>query len=50
MTEKKLPPFSELKAIEKMKTLGCMPRKISVTMPGIPGSPAIDLEITETKP
>jgi hypothetical protein len=50
MTEKKLPPFSELKAIEEMKTLGRIPRKISVTMPGIPGSPAIDLEITETKP
>src|SRR5262245_19521674 len=30
MTEKKLPPFAELKAIEEMKILGRIPRRISV--------------------
>lgn len=49
MTERKLPPFSELKAIEEMKALGHIPRRISVKMPGIPGSPAFDMEISETK-
>jgi hypothetical protein len=49
MTERKLPPFSELKAIEEMKKLGRIPRRISVTIPGVPGSPVIDLEIREVK-
>lgn len=47
MTEQKLPPFSELKAISEMKSLGRIPRNISVTMPGIPESPLIEMEITE---
>jgi hypothetical protein len=50
MTQKTVPAFSELKAIEEMKKLGCIPRKISVTMPGLPGSPVFDVEIKETKP
>lgn len=49
MVEKKLPPYSELKAIEEMKTLGRIPGSISVTMPGIPRSPAIEMNITESK-
>jgi len=48
MTERKLPPFAELKAIEEMKSLGHIPRIISVTIPGVPGSPAIVLEIRAT--
>jgi hypothetical protein len=47
MTERKLPPFAELKAIEEMKSLGHIPRTISVTIPGVPGSPVIMLEIRE---
>jgi hypothetical protein len=45
MTDKKLPPYSELKAIDEMKTRGCIPKKILVTMPGIAGSPAFEMEI-----
>jgi hypothetical protein len=33
MTDRKLPPFSELKAIDEMKNLGYIPRKLSVTIP-----------------
>jgi len=47
MTERKLAPFSELKAIAEMKSLRHIPRKISITMPGIPESPVIDMEISE---
>lgn len=50
MTERKLPPFSELAAITEMKNLGHIPRKITVTMPGIPRAPKFEAEITETKP
>ena len=45
MIEKQLPPFAELKAIDQMKTLGCIPRRISITIPGVPGSPVFDMEI-----
>jgi len=47
MVEKKLPPFSELKAIDEMKKLGHIPRTITVTMPGIPKSPVIEMIISE---
>ena len=47
MTEQNLPPFSELKAIAEMKSLRRIPHLISVTMPGVPGSPVIDMEFTE---
>jgi hypothetical protein len=50
MTERKLPPFSELKAITEMSNLGHIPRKITVTMPGIPNAPKFEMEIAETKP
>ena len=50
MTERKLPPFSELKSITEMSNLGHIPRKITVTMPGIPKAPKFEVEITETKP
>lgn len=50
MTERKLPPFSELKAITEMTNLGYIPRKITVTMPGIPKASKFEIEITETKP
>jgi hypothetical protein len=50
MTERKLPPFSELKAITEMSSLGKIPRKLTVTMPGIPQAPKFEMEITETKP
>jgi hypothetical protein len=49
MTERKLPPFAELKAIEEMKSLGHIPRTISVTIPGVPESPVIVLEIREVE-
>lgn len=49
IVEKKLPPYSELKAIEEMKTLGRIPGTINVTMPGIPRSPSIEMNITESK-
>ena len=50
MTDRKLPPFSELKAITEMNNLGHIPRKITVTIPGIPKAPKFEMEITETKP
>jgi hypothetical protein len=50
MTERKLPPFSELMAIAEMKKLGHIPRRINVTMPGIPKAPKFEMEITETQP
>jgi hypothetical protein len=49
MTERKLPPFAELKAIEEMKKLGHIPRLMTVTMPGIPKSPKIEIEVMEVK-
>lgn len=49
ITEKKLPPFSEVKAIEEMKSLGRIPQKITVAMPGIPGSPVIEMIIAEVR-
>jgi hypothetical protein len=50
MTDRKLPPFSELKAITEMNNLGHIPRKIAVTIPGIPKAPKFEMEIAETKP
>jgi hypothetical protein len=50
MTEKKLLPFAELKAIEETMALDCIPKKMSIAMPGIPGSPKIEMEINEVKP
>ena len=49
LTEKKLPPFSEVKAIEEMKSLGRIPQKITVAMPGVPGSPVIEITIAEVR-
>lgn len=49
MTEKKVPPYSELKAIDEMKALRHIPRTILVTIPGMPGSPPFDIEIAEKK-
>jgi hypothetical protein len=42
---KKLPPYPELRAIDEMKRRGGVPRKISVTIPGVPGAPAMEIEI-----
>jgi hypothetical protein len=50
MTDRKLPPFSELRAIAEMKNLGHIPKRITVTIPGIPKAPKFEMEITETKP
>ncbi len=50
MTERKLPPFAELKAIEEINKLGHIPRKMTVTVPGIPKSPKMEIEVSETKP
>lgn len=50
MTERKVPPFAELKAISEMAALGHIPKKITVTMPGVPKAPKFEMEITETKP
>jgi hypothetical protein len=47
ITDKKLPPFAELKAIEEMKKLGHIPARISITIPGIPESPAISMDIAK---
>jgi hypothetical protein len=47
MTDRKLPPYAELKAIDEMKALGHIPRRIAVTIPGVQGAPAVDIEITE---
>jgi hypothetical protein len=50
MTERELPPFSELKAITEMSNLGHVPRRMTVTIPGIPQAPKFEMEIAETKP
>jgi hypothetical protein len=47
MTERKLPPFSELRAIDEMKALGHIPRRISVKIPGVQGAPELEIEITD---
>ena len=46
---RKLPPYPELRAIQEMKTLGYIPRVMSIAMPGIPGSPTFVVEVTETQ-
>lgn len=50
MTQKKLPPYAELKAIEEMRALGYIPRKITIRIPAIPKSPTFETEVTEVKP
>ncbi|MDQ8203962.1 hypothetical protein [Pelagicoccus sp. SDUM812003] len=47
MTERKLPPYSELKAIEEMKGLGYIPTSISIEIPGIPQTPGFEMKIEE---
>ena len=47
MTQGKLPPFSELKAIESMIKLEYIPEKISVNIPVIPQAPKITLKINK---
>lgn len=44
---KKLPPYPELRAIDEMRKLGYVPKKISVSIPAIPGSPVVDIEISK---
>jgi hypothetical protein len=50
MTERRVPPYAELKAVSEMKKLGHIPRRIVVTVPGIPDAPKIEMEFSETKP
>ncbi len=50
MTERKLAPFAELKALTEMGRLGHIPRKISTSIPGIPKAPKFEMEITEIAP
>jgi hypothetical protein len=50
MTERKLAPFAELKALSEMGRLGHIPRKISTSIPWIPKAPKFEMEITEITP
>ncbi|EMI42310.1 hypothetical protein RRSWK_05153 [Rhodopirellula sp. SWK7] len=47
MTERKLPPFAELKAIEAMERSGILPRLITVEIPGIPDAPTIKMRMSD---
>ncbi|WP_395741912.1 hypothetical protein [Prosthecobacter sp.] len=47
MTDQGMPPFAELQALAEMRKLGCIPRKIAVTFPGMPEAPGIVMEISE---
>lgn len=47
MTERKLPPFAELKAIEAMERSGMAPTSITVEITGVPGAPTIKMGISD---
>jgi hypothetical protein len=50
ITEKKLPPFAEIKAVAEMEKLGYITCKINITIPAIPNAPKIEMQIVEIKP
>ncbi len=43
MTEKKLPPFAELKVLEELERRKMLPKSMEVRIPGVPGAPTINL-------
>jgi hypothetical protein len=47
MTEKKLPPFAELKVLEELETRKMLPKSMEVRIPGVPGAPTINLVYNE---
>lgn len=46
MTERKLAPFSELRAIDEMERSKLKPESVEIKIPGVPGSPTITMLIT----
>ncbi len=46
ITERKLPPFAELYALEELERRKLMPKKMEVDMPGIPGAPSFTLVVS----
>jgi hypothetical protein len=45
MTERKLPPFAELRVIEELERRKMMPTSMEVQIPGIAGAPTIKMLI-----
>lgn len=48
MTERKLPPFAELKVLEELERRKLMPKSMEVQIPGVEGAPAFKMIFTET--
>jgi len=49
MTEKKFPPFPELRSIEAMKESGHIPSKTTIKIVAIPGAPSFEIGLTLKK-
>lgn len=47
MTEQKMLPFAELKALAEMNKRGYIPHKITVVIPGVLGAPGFVMKISE---
>lgn len=49
MTERKLPPFAELKVLEELERRKLMPTSMEVRIPGVPGAPEFKMTFTEKR-
>ena len=47
MTERKLPPFAELRVIEELERRKMMPTSMEIRIPGVAGAPTIQILIAE---
>jgi hypothetical protein len=47
MTERKLPPFAELKVLEELERRKLMPKSMEVRIPGVEGAPAFKMIFNE---
>lgn len=49
MTERKLPPFAELKVLEELERRKLMPKYMEVRIPGVPGAPEFKMIFSENR-
>ncbi len=47
MTERKLPPFAELKVLDELERRKLMPRSMEINIPGVPKAPSFQMVITD---
>ncbi|MEM7315858.1 MAG: hypothetical protein AAF497_22210, partial [Planctomycetota bacterium] len=49
MTERRLPPFAELKVLKELERRKLMPKSMEVRLPGVPGAPEFKMVFSEKR-